>query len=210
MILHAPKVLERLEDLEIPVFIDRSSYENEPLGRLEWIRVYGLLADKEKEAGEFFDQQKSLVESLDKSGTSGKKVAVFSVNSNHQIVTRKGNDYLSKMIEQAGGEYLSPVENQEDMASTQMTISAEAFLAYAKEADILIYNGTIQNAPTTIDELTSVDKLFSQFDAVREGNVWYTDKALYQFAGKTGTIIENLNQVIMSQEKETEFFHGLN
>lgn len=209
MLLHAPKVLERLENLDIPVFIDRSSYENEPLGRLEWIRIYGLLADKEKEAEEFFDQQKSLVESLDKSGVSGKKVAVFSVNSNHQIVTRKGNDYLSKMIEQAGGVYLSPVESQEDMSSTQMTISVEAFLAYAKEADILIYNGTIQNAPKTIDELIEIDQLFWQFEAVRDGNVWYTDKALYQFAGKTGTIIENLNEVIMSQEKETEFFHGL-
>ena len=43
MILHTPKVMEKLEQLGIPVLIDRSSYEEDPLGRLEWIRVYGLL-----------------------------------------------------------------------------------------------------------------------------------------------------------------------
>ena len=33
MILHTPKVQEMIEDLDIPVFIDRSSYESHPLGR---------------------------------------------------------------------------------------------------------------------------------------------------------------------------------
>ena len=35
MILHAPKVQEMIETLGIPVFIDRSSYESQPLGRTE-------------------------------------------------------------------------------------------------------------------------------------------------------------------------------
>ena len=33
MILHTPKVQEMIENLGIPVFIDRSSYEMHPLGR---------------------------------------------------------------------------------------------------------------------------------------------------------------------------------
>jgi iron complex transport system substrate-binding protein len=210
MILHSPKVLERLEDLGIPVFIDRSSYENEPLGRLEWIKIYGILTGKEKQAGNFFDQQKSLVEAIDTGNLQEKKVAVFAVNSNHQIVTRKSNDYLAKMITEAGGIYLSPEETDSDSSSTQMTISIEAFYAYALDADILIYNGTIQDAPQTLDELLAIDKLFGSLSAVQNGKVWYTDKSLYQFANKTGTIIENLNAVISREEKETLFFHGLN
>lgn len=210
MILHSPKVLERLEDLGIPVFIDRSSYENEPLGRLEWIKIYGILTDREKQAGSFFDQQKSLVDAIDTGNLQEKKVAIFAVNSNHQIVTRKSNDYLAKMITEAGGIYLSPEETDSDSSSTQMTISIEAFYAYALDADILIYNGTIQDAPQTLDELLAIDKLFGSLSAVQNGKVWYTDKSLYQFANKTGTIIENLNAVISREEKETLFFHGLN
>ena len=205
MILHVPKVQESLESLGIPVFIDRSSYEEDPLGRLEWIRVYGLLTDRETEADSYFDQQKSIVEALDSAQFSGKKVAVFAVNSNHQIVTRKSKDYLARMVEQAGGEYLSP-EDDMNSNSSQMTISVEAFFAYAQDADILIYNGTIQEAPTTIEQLIQIDKLFAQLEAVKEGQVWYTDKSLYQLSGKTGTIIQNLNEVICKQEKETSFF----
>lgn len=210
MILHSPKVLERLEEIGIPVFIDRSSYENEPLGRLEWIKIYGILTDREKQAGSFFDQQKSLVEAINTGNLQEKKVAIFAVNSNHQIVTRKSNDYLAKMITEAGGIYLSPEETDSDSSSTQMTISIEAFYAYALDADILIYNGTIQDAPQTLDELLAIDKLFGSLSAVQNGKVWCTDKSLYQFANKTGTIIENLNAVISREEKETLFFHGLN
>ena len=40
MILHAPKVQEMIETLGIPVLIDRSSYESQPLGRTEWTVSY--------------------------------------------------------------------------------------------------------------------------------------------------------------------------
>lgn len=46
MILHNPEVKEKLEALGIPVLVERSSYETHPLGRLEWIRLYGVLLEK--------------------------------------------------------------------------------------------------------------------------------------------------------------------
>ena len=50
--------------LDIPVFIDRSSYESQPLGRTEWIKLYGAMLDKEEEAADFFANQASIVENL--------------------------------------------------------------------------------------------------------------------------------------------------
>ena len=208
MILHAPKVREKLESLGIPVFIDRSSYEEEPLGRCEWIRVYGLLTGREDEAYKVFSQQRDLVSDLDLESISGKKVAVFSVNTNHQIVTRRENDYFAKMIEMAGGEYLAPKDSTEDMSS-QTTISLEAFYDYAGDADILIYNGAIYDPPGSIQELYRMDDTFSRMSACKNGEIWYTDKSMFQFADKTGTIIQNLNRVIAKGESETEFFHRL-
>ena len=49
MILHTPKVQEMIELLGIPVFIEHARYENHPLGRTEWIKVYGVLLDKEED-----------------------------------------------------------------------------------------------------------------------------------------------------------------
>ena len=64
MILHTPKVQEMIEDLGIPVFVDYSSYESHPLGRTEWIKLYGALLNKEEEADTFFDQQAHVIEEL--------------------------------------------------------------------------------------------------------------------------------------------------
>ncbi len=209
MILHTPKVIEKLEKLGIPTFIDRSSYESEPLGRLEWIRVYGLLCDREEEAGDAFEEQKRLAEGIDLNAVSGKSVAVFSVNSSHQIVTKKRNDYFVKMIEKAGGTYLAPDIESDEKAASQVNVSIEAFYDYAREADILIYNGTIQDPPKDIDELSKMDVTFGDFKAVGTGDVWVCEKSLYQFANRTGSVISDLYEVIREGKETTEFFYKL-
>lgn len=48
MIHHAPEVKEQLEQLGIPVLVERSSYESHPLGRMEWLKLYGVLLGKEE------------------------------------------------------------------------------------------------------------------------------------------------------------------
>ena len=53
-----------IELLGIPVFIEHASYENHPLGRTEWIKVYGVLLDKEEEAEAFFNSQASVIDEL--------------------------------------------------------------------------------------------------------------------------------------------------
>jgi iron complex transport system substrate-binding protein len=208
MILHTPKVQEKLEKLGIPVFIDRASYEPEPLGRCEWVKVYGVLTGKENEALSDFSEQVQQVSGLELEEGSGKSVVIFSVNSNHQIVTRRTGDYFAKMVELGGGNYLSPVADGGDETS-QMTISVEAFYDYAQNADVLIYNATIEDAPGSLEELQKTDAVFADFKAFKEGNVWYTDKSIYQLSDRTGTIINNLYQVITKGQEETEFFHKL-
>ena len=43
MIYHTPEVKEQLEKFGIPVLVDYSSYESSPLGRTEWVKMYGVL-----------------------------------------------------------------------------------------------------------------------------------------------------------------------
>lgn len=57
MIYHTPKVKEQLERLGIPVLVERSSYESNPLGRMEWIKLYGVLTGKEEQAEALYDEQ---------------------------------------------------------------------------------------------------------------------------------------------------------
>ena len=50
MITHSPEVLENLGSFGIPSMIDYSSYESHPLGRVEWVKIYGALLGKDAEA----------------------------------------------------------------------------------------------------------------------------------------------------------------
>ena len=62
MINHAPEVREKLEKFGIPVFLDYSSYETHPLGRVEWVKLYGVLLGKEEQAERVFDGEETAFE----------------------------------------------------------------------------------------------------------------------------------------------------
>ena len=220
MIHHTPKVQEKLEKLGIPVLIDRSSYESEPLGRAEWVKAYGLLTGREDEAAQAFEEQKSYVEALrgnteaDAANTSGsdsaapqKTVAIFSINSTRQVVTRGAGDYFGKMVEIAGGTLSTPAT---DTGRATQTVSMESFYAAAEQADILIYNASIEDAPEDLQQMCAKDSILTQFRAVREGNVWCMRSSLYQNASRTGAIIRDLHAIVAGEaDEETEFFYRL-
>ena len=107
MIHHNPEVEEKLEQFGIPVMVERSSYESHPLGRTEWIKLYAVLLGKEDVAEKAFKEQ---TDKLDKVLTSddkdkGKTVAFFYINSTGAVNVRKNGDYVSNMIELAGGKH---------------------------------------------------------------------------------------------------------
>lgn len=106
MIFHSPDIREQLEALGIPVLVERSSYEPYPLGRMEWIKLYGLLTGREAEADAFFTEQAQAVEQIRSQEDTGKTVAFFSVSPNGYVNVRKPGDYVTKMIEMSGGHYV--------------------------------------------------------------------------------------------------------
>ena len=193
MISHTPEVTEMLTSLGIPVFVDRSSYEAHPLGRTEWIKVYGVLTGHEQEAETFFEEQKKKVESLGSNPATGKTVAFFSVSADGKIQVRRGSDYIAKMIALAGGTYLFN-DLEGEGAGAQITM--EEFYKRAADADYLIYNGAIEGMLGGMDDLLKKSELFSDFKAVQEGKVWQTGKSLYQEADIVGEMTVDLHKML--------------
>lgn len=62
MITHSPEVVEMLQSFDIPVMIEYSSYEQHPLGKVEWVKFFGALTGKEAEAEEAFAEQTEILE----------------------------------------------------------------------------------------------------------------------------------------------------
>lgn len=196
MILHSPKVQEMIEDLDIPVFVDYSSYESHPLGRTEWIKVYGAMLNKEEKATAFFEDQAKVVEDLKDFKNTEKTVAYFYISTDGSVVVRKSDDYIPTMIEIAGGRYVfKDLKNSEGNApSVKMTM--EEFYATAVDADYLIYNGTIDGQVSSLSDLEAKSNLFAEFKAVKDGNVWYTGKNLYQATDTVGELISDIHLMI--------------
>ena len=210
MIYHTPKTKEELESLGIPVLVERSSYETSPFGRLEWLKLYGLLLGKYDEAEQYFTNQvenvNALIENLDDSGEKRPEVLFFYLSSNGYVNVRKPGDYVSKMIAIAGGEYaLDSLELDEENALSTVNISWEDFYYYGKEADILIYNGTIDGGITSIDELIHQNALFAEFKSVKENRVYCANNNMYQETSKLGDIIAEFYAVIHQTDADLQY-----
>lgn len=205
MIYHTPKVKEMIEALEIPVLVDRSSYEPHPLGRTEWIKLYAVLVDREEAAAAFFDSQAAVIRELENFQSTGKTVAFFAVNSDGSVVIRKPTDYIPKMIALAGGRYAFE-DLVTDQSATSISITMENFYATAADADVLIYNASISEPISTIDELLVKDALFADFKGVREGNVWCTGKTFYQATDIVGEMIRDIHLVLTGGDESQMTF----
>lgn len=212
MITHNPEVKEKLEELGIKVMIERSSYEKHPLGRLEWIKLFGVLFGREQQAKEFFDAQVAHIEPILEKEKTGLSVAFFAVASDGTITVRKPNDYVSSMIELAGGTYsLNGYVPEEENALSTLKMQMEDFYAAEKDADILIYNGTIEGELTSIAELVQKNSLFADFKAVKSGQVYTTGNNFYQQTSGTCDFIEDLNKVLNGEtDAEYRFLKKIN
>lgn len=205
MIYHAPKVQEMIEDLGIPVLVDRSSYEPHPLGRTEWVKLYAVLTGKEAAAEQFFDTQSAVIQKLENFEPTGKTVAFFYMNTDGSAVIRKATDYIPKMIALAGGEYVFQ-DLQTDQSSTSFPISMEDFYAGAVDADILIYNASIDGSLESIDALLAQNPLFADFKAVKDGQVWCAGQSYYQSTDTIGEMIWDIHLVLTGgSEQDMKF-----
>lgn len=208
MINHVPDVREKLIELGIPVLTELSSYEEEPLGRAEWVRLYGALLGRDELASSLFARQVAEVEGIAKKPT-GKTVAFFYFNGRGSAVVRKPGDYVTKMIEQAGGVSAFADLESAQAGSSSSTIQMESFYAMAKDADVLIYNSSIDGGVDTLDDLLARSELLADFKAVQNGEVWVTEQNMYQQMLETGTIIADIGRVLAGSTDDLTYLRRL-
>lgn len=204
MIGHASEVKDKLEELGIAVFIDQSSMEPHPLGRTEWIKLYGALLNKEETAEALFEEQVKYLNEATGTEGSGKTVAFFHISSSGYVVARKSGDYVTKMLELAGGNYVFDNLGDPETRTSTVTIEMEKFFATAKDADYIIYNSTIGGEIKTIDELLTKNELLAEFKAVQNGNVWCTSENMYQETTQLGQIIQSFQKVFSGEADELD------
>ena len=199
MIGHASDVKDKLEELGIPVFMDQASMEPHPLGRTEWMKVYAAMLNEEEKAQVLFDEQVAYLEEAVQTQPSGKTVAFFYISSSGQVVARKSGDYVTKMLELAGGDYVFRDLGDPQTRTSTVTLEMETFVNTAKDADYIIYNSTIGGEIQTMEQLLEKSSLLAEFKAVKNGNVWCTEQNMYQQTTALGQMIQSFQKIFSGQ-----------
>ena len=208
MISHSPEVIEKLDDFGIPVMIEYSSYESHPLGRVEWVKFYGALLGKEKEAEKIFEEQMAILERVSTDEKTDKTVAFFFITSNGLVQVRQSSDYVPKMIELAGGNYIFEGLGDPETRRSTMNMQIEEFYSGAKDADFLIYNSSIDGGISSVEELLDKCGVLADFKAVKEGNVWCTTNDMYQQSLSIGYLIEDIHGMLRGEKEDMHYlFH---
>ena len=209
MILHTPEVKEQLERFGIPVLVERSSYESSPLARMEWIKLYGILLGKEALAEEVFAQQAQRIAPLLEQPSTGKRCAFFSITSSGLATVRKSGDYVAQMIGMAGGEYVFADLADSGNSLSTMNIPLEDLYAGVKDADVLIYNGTIEGSISTKEELLARCALLAECKAVQSGNIWCTTPSFFQQSMALADFMLDLHAVFTGETADPDTLHFL-
>ena len=177
------------------MLVERSSYESDPLARMEWIKLYGILLGREEQAEQVFSAQETAVQPILSQEPTGKSCAFFSLTTNNLATVRKGSDYVARMMEMAGGSYVFADLTDNGNSLATMNLPLEDFYAGAKDADVLIYNSAIEGMIASVSQLTERFPLLNEFKAVQNGQVWCTTQSLFQQSMELADLIVDMNRV---------------
>lgn len=209
MIYHTPEVMEKLGEFGIPTLVEYSSYEEHPLGRVEWVRFFGALLDQEEKADQLFEKQKEALKRVEAEESTGKTVAFFYITSNGLVQVRQSTDYIPKMIELAGGKYVFENLGDPDSRRSTVNLQLEDFYDGAQDADFLVYNTTIDRQVQTLEDLLKKCSLLKDFKAVKNHQVWCTAEDMYQQSMSAGNLIGDFHRMLTGDNEETRYLYRL-
>lgn len=161
------KFHEQLEKENIKIIYIDEYEELNPMARAEYVKIFGILFGKEKEANELFDQIKKNYKDLKskvKQSKSGNP-AVFANQMYGDIwYMPGGNSFQAKLIEDAGGNYLW----KSDEGTGTLNLSFESVFEKANDAKFWINAGDFPDKRT----LQASYKNYEWFSAFKSGNVY--------------------------------------
>jgi iron complex transport system substrate-binding protein len=169
--------IEKLRQLGIPVMVLGDYTENHPLGKLEYIRLFGYLTGVPVRADSIF---------ISKSANYAKiREAVPAAAQRPQVLLNApwketwyipgGDNYISKLINDAGADVLGAEKGK----ITATSYNTEQIYHISSAADFWLH----PNSYSSIKALTGANTLFKEITALKRGKVYNNIKRVTAFGG---------------------------
>ena len=171
--------LDNLQKSGLKVMLNGDWNEETALGKAEWIKFFGALYGKQKQAEELFTKiEKDYLKTIEiaKRATSTPTILAGDMFEDRWYLP-KGTSWGSLLLKQANGNYLW----QETSGTGSLSLSFETVFEKAKKAEVWITSGQF----SSLAAMTNLNPHYADFDAFKNKNVYsFSEKK-----GKTGGIL---------------------
>jgi len=161
-----------IEEAGIPVVLNAEYLERHPLGRAEWIKMAGVLFDKEDMADSIFNFiEAQYLETRNLATNSATRPTVMSgIVYGDSWFVPGGKNYAAKILQDAGFKYLW----EQDTTSAFLPLSFESVFDQANKADFWIGVGSFKS----LNELSANDTRYEAFSPFQNRHIYSYDKRI--------------------------------
>jgi iron complex transport system substrate-binding protein len=163
-----PEEYRTIRKAGVPVVVNTEWEEPTALGRAEWLKYMALFLNEEGKAqrsfGEIRARYMALRERTEKIPKEQRPRVMTGVAVRGLFEVSGGESYVSKLIADAGGEYVW----YDNSSRGVTTVDLEAQIARAASADFWINGGQWKSLKAMLIE----EPRYREFKPVREGRVW--------------------------------------
>lgn len=162
---------KNIDNLGVPVIKMSDLDEPTPLGRAEWIRLFGRLTGKAQLADSIFNSVRDNYESLKAEASKAARHPKVMTETIYQGVwyVPGGKSYQAQLIADAGGQYFMA----HDTGSVTLNLSLEQVLENAHDADIWLIK--VFGEKLSLSSLVTKDSRYAEFKPYKTGNIYFSD-----------------------------------
>ncbi len=168
----------KLNELGVNVIFNADYLENSPLGKAEWIKVFGALYCKENMADSIFNSEVLNYNKIKKhinEDLSFRPKVMLGLPFKETWYISPANSYISELIRDAGGDYLW----NDTESSISMPFGIENVFIRALNADYWLNTGTA----TSKEEINFFDTRLSELPCFKKGNLYNNIKRINEKGG---------------------------
>lgn len=174
-----------LESLGIPIIQCADYMETSALGRAEWIRFYGRLFGKEREADSLFAaieaQYNDLKALTDTLSVSDRPSVLFDTRNGSAWYVPGGRSTMAQLVADAGGCYIFG----DNTKSGSVPLAFESVLSRGENADTWLIRYNNSQARITRSDLGKIYQPYTLFKAYKQDNVYGCNSAELVFYEET-------------------------
>jgi iron complex transport system substrate-binding protein len=181
----------KIEELGIKVIYNADYLETEPLGKAEWIKLFGALYCRERMADSIFNIESESYNKLKlfiAGNISQKPSVLLGLPFKDTWFVSPGNSFISKLVSDAGGSYLW----KDTKSAVSMPFGLENVYLKAVNADYWLNIGTVRSK----DEISAVDPRLVELSCYKQGNLFNNNNRVSAAGGndfwESGTVYPHI------------------